>query len=185
LDVQAINIAILTSSLYDDIQKSCYGIVFLSTPHRGSEVTTFPNLLGGIANLATPGLSRLIGRSRTELIQNLKKDASELEKLSLDFSERLFRIKVASFIEQLKTPSANTRVSLTYNHRQKWNADNLFEVVDNTTGIIGSPGERRVSMQGCNHHTVCRFSTRDNNYGLVLGILQEWSSEATGGETGS
>ncbi|RDL35976.1 uncharacterized protein BP5553_06588 [Venustampulla echinocandica] len=96
----------------------------------------------------------------------LEKDAPALEQLSLDFSERLFQIKIASLIEQLITAPSNTRI------------------VDNTTGIIGSAGERRVPMQGCNHSTVCIFSTRDNNYGLVLGILQEWGREATGGEIG-
>jgi hypothetical protein len=111
--VQAINIAVLHSNLYGDINNSCYGIVFLSTPHRGSKVTTFPNLLAGVANLATPGLSRLIGRSRSDLIKMLKKDADVLWNLSLDFSQRLLKIKIASFVEDLITPPANVPVSLT------------------------------------------------------------------------
>ena len=61
--------------------------------------------------MATPLLSRFIGRSRKELIKLLEKDAPELEKLSLDFSEQLFNIKIASFVESLITPPASERVS--------------------------------------------------------------------------
>jgi hypothetical protein len=76
-------------------------------------VTPFPKLLAGVANLATPLLSRLIGRSRDELIKMLQTNSAALEQLSLDFSERLYLIKIASFIEQLTTAPAATRVSMT------------------------------------------------------------------------
>jgi len=75
-------------------------------------VTPFPKLLAGVANLATPVLSRFVGASRSDLIKMLEKDSEELAKLSSDFVSRLSKIKVASFIEQKATPPADTRVSL-------------------------------------------------------------------------
>ena len=108
--MQAINIATLNRTLYGDIADACYGIAFLSTPHRGSDATSLPKILANIANLAFPLLSGLIGRSRSDLIKMLEIDGKELQDLSTDFVNRLFSIKVASFVEQLKTPPANHRV---------------------------------------------------------------------------
>ncbi|KAH0551180.1 hypothetical protein GP486_007490 [Trichoglossum hirsutum] len=159
---RAINIATLTDSIYRNVREYCYGIIFLSTPHRGSTGTSFPKLLTGVVNLATPILSRFIGRNRKELIELLDKDAPGLEQMSLDFSDNLFNIGIASFVEEMITTPARDRI------------------VDDHTSFIGSPGERRVYLGGCDHGTVCRFEERDNNYNLILGILREWCNAAVG-----
>lgn len=38
--------------------------------------------------------------------------------------------------------------------------------------------ERVVDMQGCDHRTICRFPFKNNNYGLIRGIIEEWGDEA-------
>lgn len=108
--------AVLTSTLYGNIYERCYGIAFLSTPHRGSSSTPFPKMLAQITNMAFPVLSRFVGRSRVDLIKMLEKDAPALEKMSFDFSESLSRIKIASFVESLVTPPASERVSVHTRH---------------------------------------------------------------------
>ncbi|KAK8097440.1 hypothetical protein PG984_016579 [Apiospora sp. TS-2023a] len=159
---QAIVTSILKAGNYGIIKERTYGIVFLGTPHRGSNQTAFPSLLANIANTGTPVLSRFIGKSRADLINVLKRDAGDLEKLSYQFADQLAVIKIASFIELDITPPASTRI------------------VDGVTGIINCAGERVIDMQGCDHRSICRFAQRSNNYRLILGILKEWASAACG-----
>jgi hypothetical protein len=96
---------------YKDIQKSCAGIIFLATPHRGSKEVGFPSLIANIANIATVGLSRFVGRARTDLVDALKRDANVLEQISIEFADEPLNIKIASFIEQNITPPAKNRAS--------------------------------------------------------------------------
>ncbi|KAK8084091.1 hypothetical protein PG996_002872 [Apiospora saccharicola] len=159
---QAIVTSILKAGNYGTIKDRTYGIVFLGTPHRGSNQTAFPSLLANIANIGTPVLSRFIGKNRTDLINALKHEASGLEKLSYQFADQLAIIKIASFIEVDITPPASERI------------------VDGVTGIINCAGERVIDMQGCDHRSICRFAQRSNNYRLILGIIKEWANTATG-----
>jgi hypothetical protein len=179
--IKAIIYATLHRKIYGAIVDACFGIAFLSTPHQGSDVTPFPNLLASLANFTTVGL---FGNSRSELIKMLEKDAPGLAQLSSDFTEHLAQIKIASFVEQHKTAKGSIQVSDMLQIKARPNAHELcpqIRIVDSKTGTIGNvPGERYVPMQGCDHKTVCLFSSRNHNYKLVLGILREWCDEATG-----
>jgi hypothetical protein len=87
------------------------GILFLSTPHRGSSETPFPTVLTSIANVALSGSSRFVGAMRPDLIKVLQKDSKILKEISTDFRNQTKSMKVASFIEQSLTPPAKLRVS--------------------------------------------------------------------------
>ena len=56
--------------------------------------------------------------------------------------------------------------------------------MDNSTGVIGTPGEQQIPMQGCDHRSVCAFRKRETPYNYVYGVLEAWSKEATGAVEG-
>ena len=80
------------------------GIFFLGTPHRGSSQTQLPLVLTSIANLA------LGGTMRTDLIKSLQKDSLVLKDIATNFRNQTRHIRIASFVEQEKTPPALARV---------------------------------------------------------------------------
>jgi hypothetical protein len=89
---------------------SVIAILFLGTPHRGSEETGFPLVLTSIANVALAGPSRFVGLMRSDLIKSLKKDSKILKDISTNFRNQTRDIKIASFIEQSRTPPSKNRV---------------------------------------------------------------------------
>ena len=96
--------------MYDNIRTSVTAILFLGTPHRGSEEARFPLVLASIANVALAGTSRFVGSMRSDLIKSLEKDSKILKDISTNFRNHTRDIKIASFIEQNRTPPAKNRV---------------------------------------------------------------------------
>jgi hypothetical protein len=81
--------------------------MFLATPHRGSDMADFPELLKRMASFAC----KLRGaRLRDDLLQSLRKDAPKLSNISTDFRNQHDGIKIASFYEQklVSTPYSTT-----------------------------------------------------------------------------
>ncbi|KAH0562180.1 hypothetical protein GP486_003124 [Trichoglossum hirsutum] len=157
--------ALITARLdaedYGDITNSVSAILFLATPHRGSETTQLPKVLAEIANLALTGTSLFIGRNRTDLIGFLERDSEGLKRISTDFRNQMGDMKIASFIETSITPPSRTRI------------------VDDNSGVVGIPKERIVHMDGCDHRNICRFSDKTSNgYQTVLGVLKPWAKDA-------
>jgi hypothetical protein len=96
--------------MYSSIHKSVTTILFLGTPHRGSEEGTFPSALADIANVALVGTSRFVGSMRSDRIKSLQKDPKILKEISTNFRKQTRGIKIASFIEQTANPPAKNRV---------------------------------------------------------------------------
>ncbi|QDS77953.1 hypothetical protein FKW77_001558 [Venturia effusa] len=129
---------------YPDIQSFIKAIFFLSTPHRGSDVTEWAELLAHLGEFVT---LRTIGGFRSDLIQSLRLQSDDLRTLSNNWRDQAGSIKILSFIETV----ADSRVKK--------------RVVDEHTGLLGFPGESYISMDNCNHSEVCRFpDALDQNY---------------------
>ncbi|KFZ03761.1 hypothetical protein V502_10684 [Pseudogymnoascus sp. VKM F-4520 (FW-2644)] len=156
---QALITARLDAVDYGFITGSTRGILFLSTPHRGSEATKWPELLSNVVNVATAVPSAFTGSCRTDLLRSLQKNSGELGNIATDFRNQMKGVKIVSFLEQNSTPPLKTRV------------------VDNDTGTMNVPGEVIVPMNGCDHRDICRFSgVESNNYRLVLSEIKELSA---------
>jgi ankyrin repeat domain-containing protein 50 len=95
--------------MYENIRMSVTAILFLGTPHRGSQETVFPLVLTSIANVALAGTSRFVGSMRSDLIKSLERDSKILKDVSTNFRNQTHDIKIASFIEQDRTPPAKNR----------------------------------------------------------------------------
>ncbi|KAH9204036.1 Alpha/Beta hydrolase protein [Leptodontidium sp. 2 PMI_412] len=153
---QALVVARLDSNLYPGVQSSTKGIVFLSTPHRGSSSTDWPITLGKALNAILKFTPSSVGSTRTDLLETLKTNSDELQRLATDFRNQAVGIKIVSCYEMNITPPLKALI------------------VNKQTGTLDFPGEARVPMEGCNHNEVCRFSAQeDTNYQNVLTEILE------------
>jgi hypothetical protein len=83
------------SEVYAPILKATVGIIFLGTPHRGSELVPWGILLSNLVGVTS------IGKNiRKELLRTLKKDSDTLMDISSQFLQRATSLKIMSFIEQ-------------------------------------------------------------------------------------
>lgn len=83
------------SELYSPILKATTGIVFLGTPHRGSDLASWGILLSNLVSVTS------IGKNiRKELLRTLSKDSDTLAEISKQFLQRAKFLKIMSFIEQ-------------------------------------------------------------------------------------
>ncbi len=95
---------------YGKIQTAVAGIIFLGTPHRGSNVTRFPALLAKVANAVLSGTSRWAGGFREDLIDSLRRESSQLHDISKDFMGIVRGLRIVSCIETATTPPLNDLV---------------------------------------------------------------------------
>ncbi|KAK0752375.1 hypothetical protein B0T18DRAFT_89581 [Schizothecium vesticola] len=80
---------------YLGIRTSTAGIVFLATPHQGSNAANFGNIIAGVANAVTPGISFL----NRDMIRDLKKGSPALFEISSKFSNICTGISIHTFYE--------------------------------------------------------------------------------------
>src|SRR2546421_45713 len=89
---------------YNSISESTVGIVFLGTPHRGSEKAAYGKVL---ASLATTVLNKPSPR----LVNALQVNSEALMRLTTDFRFQLPKYQVYSFYEMKPMKTLSTLVS--------------------------------------------------------------------------
>jgi hypothetical protein len=148
---------------YKNIFDSTSAILFLATPHGGSDETKLPLSIANVANglLAFP--MRVSGRVRDDLIMPLVRGSSVLRDTQHEFRDKkLYEgIMIASF-QELDICRGLKGL-----------------VVDKESAKLNTPDERVVPMQNCDHRNICRFSGPESkSYQRVCGILKEYAGEA-------
>ncbi|KAK8911022.1 hypothetical protein QC760_000086 [Botrytis cinerea] len=151
------------AKLYRNIFELTSAILFLATPHMGSDETKLPLLISKFANglLALP--MRFSGRVRDELITPLSRGSSVLVETQDEFKRlKLYDgIRVASFLEMDICSGLKGLV------------------VDEESAQLHIPDERVVKMHGCDHRNICRFTgPESSSYKSVWGILKVYADEA-------
>ncbi|KAI9787480.1 MAG: hypothetical protein M1839_000009 [Geoglossum umbratile] len=123
---------------YECISTHTIGIVFLGTPHRGSDIAAYGNALAKIATLVT-------NKPKPSLIESLKENSAELLKLESEFKSELSKYMVASFYE-----------------RRSMGVGRLSTViVDKDSALLGFEGEDRVPVDA-DHRDICKFASRED-----------------------
>lgn len=155
-------ITAVDNSLYKNIFDSTSAILFLATPHMGSDETKLPLSIANIANGILALTERLSGRVRDELIMPLARNSLVLSEIQKTFKER-------KLYESLMITSFQETVICT-------GLKGL--VVDKESALLHIPRERAVPMNR-DHRNICRFSGPESkSYQRVCGILKEYADEA-------
>jgi len=92
--------------IYGETLKSIAGVIFLGTPHRGSDVANLGSIVGRILNTCITATSAGMQTRaiKTDTLDYLKPDSKELQSLANSVRNRLFNLKVISFYENAKQP---------------------------------------------------------------------------------
>ncbi|TVY92179.1 Ankyrin repeat domain-containing protein [Lachnellula willkommii] len=158
---KALTIASNDPTRYGDIHSSTTSILFMATPHRGSDHAALFSGIAEIANWPLAGtLSRFKGKVRDDLIRGLEKDSPAIRKIAEDF-RKLGGLKFFSFVEMNRTKPLSRKV------------------VDEETGTMGVDGERVFYMDGEDHKSIVRFESAESpSYRKVLAVLREAVGDA-------
>jgi WD40 repeat protein/pimeloyl-ACP methyl ester carboxylesterase len=130
---------------YQHIIRSVSAIVFLATPHRG---TNLAEVLNRVLKVSL--------QSPQQFIADLNKSSPALEDLHEQFRHIAPKLSIVSFYETLATPVGPKKMM----------------VLEKDSSILGYPKEVSKALDA-DHHDVCKFSDpQDPNYVSVRNALQ-------------
>jgi hypothetical protein len=146
-----------------DISQSVQGIVFLGTPHRGSSSADYSRILSLAVNAVgrSAQVTRFTGSTRTDLLQALRTNSRDLLSIGEDFSRLADGFAIASFIETNRMPGMDSLI------------------VDDSSGFIGFPRERKIHLQDRDHREIAKYSSlRDVGLQSILSSIKNMSQNA-------
>ncbi|KAJ9615502.1 hypothetical protein H2200_001577 [Cladophialophora chaetospira] len=139
---------------YKEIVGSTSAILFLSTPHRGTNLADLLNMILSAC---------LFGFSSKDYVAELKANSPSIQEINEQFRNLAPRIKIASFYETKATKVGPSHVL----------------ILQPDSSALGYPGEISEPLNA-DHHDVCKFENRqDSNYIRVRDILTYLVEEAT------
>ncbi|OCL11199.1 hypothetical protein AOQ84DRAFT_437835 [Glonium stellatum] len=146
---KAMVIAHERSERYSAISKDTYGVMFMGTPHRGSDMAFWGTVFGKMADVLT------LGSIRTQLLQDLQLKSTCLGDICTQFLERAQSLRIFTFYERLRIKGMPKLV------------------VDEHSAVMQHPNEVPIPIEA-DHRSMCRFSTNTSEkYQLVLDCLRE------------
>lgn len=132
---------------YRELIRAVSGIVFLSTPHRGSNLAEVLNKILSACIFAF---------SPKQYISELNINSPTLQEINEQFRNLAPNVSLVSFYETLKTAIGPSQVM----------------VLQKDSSILGYPGEISKPLDA-DHHDVCKYtSQQDPNYISVRNILK-------------
>ncbi|KAL6829124.1 hypothetical protein J3E69DRAFT_364751 [Trichoderma sp. SZMC 28015] len=125
-------------SFYGPLIEKIRGVVFLATPHRGSDLAYWDSIGTRIVRAATLGMT-----TNSKIVKDLKVDSEMLKRISDSFAYRGAAFKIRSFYE--------TEFMLGLN----------CCVVDKDSARLGWSNELDIASPA-NHSGICKFSSRED-----------------------
>ncbi|KAF4434806.1 hypothetical protein F53441_13645 [Fusarium austroafricanum] len=152
---RALAIAHERSRRYNPITRDTFGIMFLGTPHRGSDVAFWGNLLAKLADVLT------LGSIRTQVLEDLKRKSDMLGAICSQFVERSESLhRIFSIYERQRTKGASGLV------------------VEEDSAVIGLPNEVPISIEA-DHRSMCKFSDMTSEkYQMISDCIMEMVEDA-------
>ncbi|KAH0541632.1 hypothetical protein FGG08_003922 [Glutinoglossum americanum] len=121
---------------YSSINEHTIGIVFLGTPHRGSEKASYGKVL---ANLATT----MMNKPTSRLVNALQVNSDSLMRLTSNFKSQLPNYHIVSFYEMRPMEGFSTLI------------------VEKYSALLEVNGEDQVPVDA-DHRDMCKFGARDD-----------------------
>ncbi|KAI1190713.1 hypothetical protein F5B17DRAFT_37040 [Nemania serpens] len=129
---------------YQDVVRGVSAIIFLSTPHRGTNLAKILNRVLAVSF-----------QSSKIFISDLSKSSPAIEELNEQFRHVSPKLSIWSFYETLATPIGPRKIM----------------VLEKDSSVLGYPGEISRPLQA-DHHDVCKFSSPvDPNYIAVRNAI--------------
>lgn len=137
------------------ITRDTLGIMFLGTPHRGSDVAFWGTLLAKLADVVT------LGPIRTQVLEDLKRKSDMLGAICSQFIERSESLHlIFSIYERQRTKAASGLV------------------VEEDCAVIGLPNEVPISIEA-DHRSMCKFSDMiSETYQMISDCIMEMVEDA-------
>ncbi|KAH7304874.1 hypothetical protein BKA65DRAFT_544110 [Rhexocercosporidium sp. MPI-PUGE-AT-0058] len=155
---KALVIAHERSDRYGSISKDTFGVMFMGTPHRGSDLAFWAGILDSIGDIPA------LGSIRTQLLQDLQPKSACLGSICSQFVERAKSLRIFTIYERLKIKGLPGLV------------------VDEHSAVMQIPNEIPIPIEA-DHRSMCRFSSKENEkYQMVFDCLQELVDDAVGTE---
>ncbi|KAL3454986.1 hypothetical protein BJX64DRAFT_295489 [Aspergillus heterothallicus] len=141
------------------IYVSTYGILFLGTPHNGSEVAKWGLLLQNICSAVLP---KKFMESSPQLVKALKTNNETLQNINSLFTDMIPRFHIYFFHETLSTDVKGTREL----------------IVDETSAAPYADGVERMGIEA-DHSHMCKFDDENApGYETVAEALLRYSRDA-------
>ncbi|KAL1880762.1 hypothetical protein Daus18300_001376 [Diaporthe australafricana] len=138
----------LMNDTYAAMISQVFGIIFLSTPHKGSN---FARVLNNILSVS------VVSSSKT-YVAELNSESPTLKHINEQFRLVVKDLQIVSFYETHTTRIAGSSVM----------------AVDQDSGVLGYPTETSVPMEA-DHHQVSKFaSPNDPKYTALTNALRPW-----------
>ncbi|KAI0540426.1 hypothetical protein GGR58DRAFT_146121 [Xylaria digitata] len=130
---------------YKEVIESVSAIIFLSTPHRGTNLAAILNRVLAVSFHSTK-----------DFISDLKKSSPAIEELNEQFRHFAPRLSIWSFYETLATSIGGKKII----------------VLEKDSSVLGYPGEISRPLPA-DHHDVCKFSSpTDTSYITVRNAIK-------------
>ncbi|PYH45433.1 LipA and NB-ARC domain protein [Aspergillus saccharolyticus JOP 1030-1] len=141
------------------IYVSTYGILFLGTPHNGSDVAKWGALLQNICSAVMP---KKFMESSPHLVKALKTNNETLQNINSLFADMTSRFHIYFFHETLSTDVKGTREL----------------IVDESSAAPYMEGVERMGIEA-DHRHMCKFDNEDSpGYEAVAEALLRYSGDA-------
>uniref|UniRef100_A0A0B7JPH5 Uncharacterized protein n=1 Tax=Bionectria ochroleuca TaxID=29856 RepID=A0A0B7JPH5_BIOOC len=136
-------------SRYGSLLSQIKSVIFLGTPHRGSDIATWAKMLGKVSNLFISDSVRI------GLLNDLEPQSRVLKDIEDQFLQRTVGLQIFTFYERVKTKHIKSLV------------------VESDSAILRLPNEVPLPLEA-DHRNICKFLTSsDPGYTLVLSCLEE------------
>ena len=134
---------------YNSLITAIKSVIFMGTPHRGSDSVNWSKILGRLANIP------MLGNIKTDLLKDLQPKSELLMTISSDFVERGAGLSIFSIYERKFIPGLQDLI------------------VDKDSAILNQQNETPMPIEA-DHRTMCKFlSCNSETYALVFDCLSE------------
>ncbi|KAI1439499.1 hypothetical protein F5Y02DRAFT_423942 [Annulohypoxylon stygium] len=144
---------------YRSIYVSTYGLIFLGTPHTGSDIAGWGTMLQGMSDAVVP---KTFFQSESVLLKTLKRDNETLQNINNHFLDIYQRFKILMAHENHKTDLKGTRML----------------IVDAHSASPQLPGVTYYAIEAT-HSGMCKFESKNApGYRTIATAIRDWVIDA-------